>query len=478
MTHAWDPLLEEVSGGTFVTDVESGRPCVRRVTLRVVQGPDRGRSFELDVGTRLVGTHQDADLRLSDPQVSRRHLEVAVVDDGVRVVDLGSKNGVFHGRTRIAHAVLPPGERVVLGGTTLLLEAALEPVEIGEGPERFGELTARSPGMRRVFALLSRASRSFATVLFEGETGVGKDVLARTLHQASTRQQKPFLVFDCAAVSPNVIASELFGHKKGAFTGAHDDRAGVFEAARGGTVFLDEIGELPLDLQPSLLRVLESRQVRRVGENQPRDIDVRIVAATNRGLPAEVEAGRFRQDLYYRLAIIRVPVPPLRERALDIEPLVEHFLKGHGLRLSALSRSDLARLLAHPWPGNVRELRNVIEQSVALSEGGALELFGLGDDDRAPPRRSPPLAEQTSLRSAVPDEPARRFSGAAQDDSLWSMPFKDARASALALFERMYVERLLEKTEGNVSRAASTAEIDRNYLYRLMRRHGVERTKE
>lgn len=474
MTHAWDPLLEEVSGGTFVTDVESGRPCVRRVTLRVVEGPDAGRSFELDIGSRLVGTHRDADLRLTDPLVSRRHLEVAVVDDGVRIVDLGSKNGVYCGRTRLTHAVLPPGERLLLGSTVIRLDAALEPVELGDGLERFGALSAQSPGMRRVFALLTRAARSQATVLLEGETGVGKDVLARTLHETSARARKPFIVFDCAAVSPNVIASELFGHKKGAFTGAHDDRAGVFEAAHGGTVFLDEIGELPLELQPSLLRALESRQVRRVGENLPRAVDVRIIAATNRALSAEVDEGRFRRDLYYRLAIIRVPVPSLRERVVDIEPLAERFLVEHGVPPGALSPVDRARLRAHPWPGNVRELRNVIEQSVALSERGALELHGLDEDE---PASSPPsLRRPMSLGPGTLEGPAEGLYGA-KDEALLGLPFKEARAAALAQFERLYVERLLERTEGNVSRAASTAEIDRNYLYRLMRRHGVERSK-
>jgi two-component system nitrogen regulation response regulator GlnG len=473
----------ELDEGTIVTNVDSGQPMLRRFRVTVTSGRDAGASKLLGVGTLLCGSHRDVDLRLSDPRVSRRHCELSVVADGLRVRDLGSKNGLWVQGEREEEVLLRDGAAFQVGDTWLKVEAALAPLDVGEGLANFGPLVSQSPAMRRIFALLDRVARSEATVLLEGETGVGKDVLARTLHAQSARKGAPFIVFDCAAVSPNLIAGELFGHKKGAFTGAERDRAGVFEAARGGTVFLDEIGELALDLQPSLLRVLESRTVKRVGDNQHREIDVRVIAATNRDLRDEVAARRFREDLFFRLAIVRVQVPALRDRPEDVPLLVKRFLTEFGRSADEIGPGEMARLLAHRWPGNVRELRNKIEQSAALSTGvfqiqgdESLDRPTFERDELASPTQEfpqPPLEEATAMRA--PRLAASASASAAGEDPLLDLPFKDARAAAIERFERAYVERLLEREGGNVSGAARTAGIDRNYLYRLMKKCGIER---
>jgi DNA-binding NtrC family response regulator len=432
---------------------------VRRVTLRIVEGPDAGREVELDVGSVIIGSHPEVDLPLRDPQVSRRHVEVQLLDDGVRVRDLGSKNGTFVEEQRIESAVVPAGGRARLGATTLAFDAADEPVDVGRGEERFGALVARSRRMRELFAILGRAAVSEATILLEGETGVGKDVLARTIHEQSPRKDGPFLVFDCGAVSPTLIAGELFGHARGAFTGANTERAGIFEAARGGTVFLDEVGELQLDLQPSLLRLLESRQVRRVGENRARDIDVRVIAATNRSLLDEARAGRFREDLYFRLAIIRLLIPPLRDRPEDLPALIELFLRDHQRGARDVAPSDMDRLLRHGWPGNVRELKNTITRACALA--GDRLFFGA---DLGEPRLDP---------AALPTSSSSTEGSSVAVDDLLAVPLKEARASLNARFERLYAERALERSGGNVTRAAEEAGVARNYLHRLLKKHGL-----
>ncbi len=455
--------------GTIVTDHASGTPVVRTYRLVVSDGPDQGKEHVLELGTTLVGSHPSTDFVLTDPRVSRRHCELRVVADGVQVRDLGSKNGIFVGRVKVEQAVLLPGAKLRLGDTKIAVHNLDASVEVGD-LATFGDLRTESPAMKSVFGLLSRASTSDATILLEGETGVGKDVLARTIHAQSHRAKGPLVVFDCSAVSESLIAGELFGHKKGAFTGATTDRAGVFEEAAGGTVFLDEVGELSLDLQPMLLRALENRQVRRVGEAKSRDIDVRVVAATNRDLMAEVKAGRFRQDLFYRLAIVKVSVPPLRERKADLPLLAKVLLERLGLSGDVLTRSDMRALTAYDWPGNVRELKNMLEQSMALSDEHEFVLLG----PRGANEPGPPTAVDEDGDDDDFGEGENTMTGVGGPLDV-KKPYKEAREDVLRSFEQRYIESLLKAHDGNVSAAARAAGIDRNYVYRLMKRFGIEK---
>jgi transcriptional regulator with GAF, ATPase, and Fis domain len=299
--------------------------------------------------------------------------------------------------------------------------------------------------MRRVFSLLERVAPTDTTVLIEAETGTGKELAAEAIHEESPRAGGPFVVFDCSAVSANLMESELFGHVRGAFTGAVGDRVGAFEAADGGTLFLDEIGELSLDLQPKLLRVLESLEVRRVGANTVREVDVRIVAATNRSLAAEVDAGRFREDLYYRLAVVRLNLPPLRERLDDIPMLVEHFaseLARRGQPATHLPEAVIRGFVSQAWPGNIRELRNAVARAISLGPAGA--------------------ASATGAPAVMPDHPVDL-----------AIPLKIARERVADAFEVAYITELLKKTGGNVSHAAELAGVNRKFVQRAMKRHGL-----
>jgi len=318
--------------------------------------------------------------------------------------------------------------------------------------ERYGKMIGQSEAMKGVFETLSRAAHSDATVLLEGETGTGKEVSAEMLHRTSRRRDKPFLVVDCGAIPPQLLESELFGHERGSFTGAVSSRQGVFEAAAGGSVFLDEIGELALDLQPKLLRVLERREVRRIGMNQHVPVDVRLIAATNRSLKSEVAARKFRSDLYYRLAVVEVKLPPLRDRTGDLPFLIEHILKGlstadEEVGQALLTPDFLAKLAQHDWPGNIRELRNFVERCVALG------------DVRAP-------ASNRAPTQATPESAA-----------ISHRPLREAREEWTNNFERRYLEELLATHENRVSAAARAAGVDRIYFYRLLWKHGL-RTRE
>ena len=342
--------------------------------LQIVAGPDAPREIDVDRESLVIGTSAGCDATLTDEFVSGRHVRLQRTRDGWAVVDLGSRNGVFLDEVRVQEAVWPAGAKLRLGKTTLLLarqnceERAPLPDE-----EQFAGMVGRSPAMRRVFGLIRAVAPTEATVRLQGPTGSGKELAARAIHAASRRADGPFIAVNCGSVARDLIAGELFGHVKGAFTGAGADRAGLFELAGGGTIFLDEIGELPLELQPNLLRVLEDREVRRVGGNRAVPIDARVIAASNRDLPAETAAGRFREDLFYRLDAFPIQLPSLRERLEDLPLLVDHLLarEARGLRRSPprLTHRALAALRAQAWPGNVRELANVLSRAMLLAGG-------------------------------------------------------------------------------------------------------------
>jgi DNA-binding NtrC family response regulator len=416
-----------------------------KICVEVLAGPDAGRQVELPGPEVRVGSASGCDLQLRDPTVSRHHLTVRLEEDRIRIIDSESRNGTFLDGLCVRDAYARPDSHIALGQSSLRLAMLPDVVEIPlSARERFGGLFGRSVAMRRVFAVLERVAATDATVLVEGETGTGKELVAEGLHDESPRAGGPFVVFDCSAVSPTLIESELFGHVRGAFTGAVADRQGAFEAADGGTLFLDEIGELPLELQPKLLRVLERREVRRVGSNQARRLDVRIVAATNRSLAREIERGRFREDLYFRLAVVEIALPPLRERPDDIPLLIEHLVRQVGGPEARLPERVTEALRAQSYAGNVRELRNAVSR--------ALSLAGRGPAAPAP-------------TSVAADPQAMTVDLGA--------PLREGRDRALDAYERAYLQAALERTGGNVTRAAELAGVNRKFIQRAMKRLGL-----
>jgi DNA-binding NtrC family response regulator len=405
---------------------------MRTVELEVVDGPDRGLTARVTRPEWHIGTHEGNDLRLADDTVSKHHLRLTLTPDGFALEDLGSSNGTWLDGLRLGRVTIQAPVTLELGHTRLAVRPGRDEVELAAAAQTsFGPLVARSAVMRELFAQLQAVAAADAAVLLEGETGVGKELVAQSLHEQSGRAGA-FVVVDCAALAGDLVESELFGHVKGAFSGAATDREGLLEAAHRGTLFLDEVGELPLPLQAKLLGALERKQVRRVGATGTRAIDVRVIAATHRELAREVNQGRFRADLFYRLAVVRLRVPPLRERREDIPLLVEHFLRalprGEGETAPQVSAPSLARLAAQPWPGNVRELRNAVERAALFA----------GSDAPAPP------------------------------------PFVAARREFLDGFERAYLRELLAACDGNVSRAARQAGVERSYFHRLLRRLRVD----
>ena len=382
------------TGPRDTTLILQAEPASRKAAawLIVEQSGQPIRSIEIGSTPLLVGSGSDCAVILKDPHVSNRHVELARTSAGVVVRDLGSRNGTRVANIAVKEVVLSSEAEITVGTTKLRLDLGGELRELGglgrlaretvrddelSGvPARFGDAVGSSATMRKLFALLGRIAPSNLTVTLLGETGTGKDVLAHAIHNVSPRAGGPFVVFDCAAVQPSLIESELFGHERGAFTGAVSARVGVFERAHRGTLFIDEIGEMPLDLQPKLLRALEDRKVQRLGGAGERPFDVRIVAATNRDLGKQVESGSFRQDLYFRLSTAILRVPPLRDHLDDIPDLVAHFLAQEKKSLTVTPWA-LASLRNHPWPGNVRELKNVIHAAAALANGSELDVKDL-----------------------------------------------------------------------------------------------------
>jgi len=430
------------------TVVAKGKVEVRGGTLTVKRGEANKPELEVGADTLVVGRNEACDLVLDDRKVSAVHMELVATERGVRVRDLGSRNGTFLNDVRVGEVYILRPCTIVLGDTYLEFQPSNpEQVEISEVAE-FGPLVGSGPKMRGVFERLRKAGPTDLTVLILGETGCGKELVAQAIHQASTRANKPFVVVDCGAIPPSLAESALFGHERGSFTGAVDKRISPFVEADGGTIFLDELGELPVDVQPKLLRALAEQRIKSVGSNTYRPFNARVLAATRRDLVREVNAGTFRSDLYFRVAQLRVELPPLRERLEDIPALVRKMCADLGDRnaYNRITTDSLERLMRHDWPGNVRELRNVVSVALAFGKEGPLDLAA----------HLAPLASSTSESTPVRGR-----------------TFQDAKREVLARFEREYFTALYHECTGNVSEIGRRAAMERAHVRGYLRRHGI-----
>ena len=407
----------------------------------------------------FIGSHPDCDFCISEPSISRHHAKIELDENGYRLVDLESKNGTFIGDLRINDIYLNSPLTFQCGAVQIDFELGADTIEVAiSRKDHFGNMLGQSVAMREIFGLLERVAPTPATVLIEGESGCGKELVAAAIREHSDRATKPFVIFDCSAVSKELIESELFGHVKGAFTGAVSDRKGAFLQANGGTLFLDEIGELSLDLQPKLLRALENRMVRPVGSEKTYNIDVRVIAATNRSLAVEVQNGNFREDLYYRLAVIKIDLPPLRKRTEDLPMLAEHFLNEAAKKFNRpvpnISFSTMQKLRAYQWPGNVRELKNFIERACLLANDNRIETKFLN----------------TKRDDVKSDSDSNETDSYVELVLQQQMPFKEAKQSIIEQFETLYWKRLLESTNGNISKAARLADMHRKSVEYIVRK--------
>ena len=447
----------ERDGGRRTQEVEGGpatpQVLVPRFRLQVLEPRPEAPVHWHSSGDRCsIGSQPGNDIIIDDPTVSRYHCEVLVDAEGAHVRDTGSLNGTVVDGVRVNDAYLRDGSLIKLGEAVVRFQLGQDTIQIPLSERTsFETLVGQSVAMRQTISLLERAAATDATVLLEGETGTGKGATAESIHRASGRKDGPFVVVDCGAIPENLLESELFGHERGSFTGAAARRVGAFEEAAGGTLFLDEIGELPPELQPKLLRAVETRTIRRVGQNQHVPIDVRIVAATNRDLRSDANTGRFRSDLYFRLAVIKITLPPLRQRPEDLPLLAEALLatlraQPHEIH-ALLTPAFLATLRRAAWPGNVRELRNYLERCLVFQD--ALPISGVTH-----------IGEIAALAPGPP---------AADAD----LAYADARKRAIDAFEKSYAEALVRKHGGKVAAAAQSAGIARVHLYRLLRRHGL-----
>ena len=430
--------------GKPVTEtIDKPTTAVTGCVLRVTDGNDAGREVELTRGSVSVGSAPGQDLRLADPTVSGQHARVTLVAGGVEVEDLKSRNGTLYLESQVSRVILPIGATVRFGRTRVQVASR----SIGpEAKDRdcYGALMGSSAVMQRLYATLGQLERHGYPVLILGETGVGKELVAREIHAHSSRRKGSYEVCDCTTLPRTLAESELFGHTRGAFTGAVDTRPGVFERADNGTIFIDEIGELPIDLQPKLLRVLESHEVRRVGSAELRKIDVRVIAATNRDLIVESRAGRFREDLFYRLNTVTIEVPPLRERREDVPALVRKFIDDEERDPEVISRETLELFTTgYDWPGNVRELRNAVRRVLALG---------------TPPQ-------------GLPGATGREESAASRLDT--NAQFQDAKRTVVDAFERDYLSAQMRLADNNISHAARSSGVERMQFKRLLKKHGL-----
>jgi len=432
------------STATIIRPPGKGAPL--GVIVRVLHAQATPANYRLQLGRCVIGSGPASDIVIADPAVSRQHCELSLVAEGVALADMGSKNGIFYLGQRVERAVLSPGAMVSVGNATVMIDAdstlldGIAPLEV----DHFDELVGVSLEMRRLFAVMERLKGSLVPVLIEGESGVGKELVARALHRTSQRAAGPLIAVNCGAIPRELVASELFGHRRGAFTGAADSRKGAFESAHGGTLFLDEIGELPLDVQPMLLRALESGEVRAVGSDEVRHVQVRLVAATNRDLEEEVQAGRFREDVFYRLGVVRVRIPPLRERPADIEPIARRLAAAAGI--TVLDAGVIEQLKGRSWQGNVRELRNVIQAFAALG----------------------------ALPKAMRPKSLANLDVALGEGLDMARPYAEQKDELSERFTRVYLAALMAHTAGNQTAAAKLAGLDRSYLGKLLAKHGIK----
>jgi len=433
------------------TIVAKGRFEVRGGTLTVARGKANREQLEIGPETQVVGRNEACDLVLDDRKVSAVHMELVATERGVRVRDLGSRNGTSVGDTRIGEVYLTKKTTITCGDSVLEFNPTTpEQVSVSEVAE-FGPLVGSSAAMRAVFERLRKAAPTELTVLIGGETGTGKELVAQAIHQASSRAHKPFVVVDCGSIPPSLAESALFGHERGSFTGAVDKRISPFAEADGGTIFLDELGELPVDVQPKLLRALAEQRIKSVGSNTYRPVNVRVLAATRRDLVREVNAGNFRSDLYFRVAQLKVELPALRNRLEDLPALIRRMMADFGgsEAYDRITHDSLERLMRHDWPGNVRELRNVLERAIYMSQATGSKEIGVV---------TLPTGHAAS-DAAFHFEPEKSY--------------RETRAKYDGEFEKRYVKWLLGRHSGNISAAAREAKMDRKHLHDMAKKHGL-----
>lgn len=447
---------------------------LRKSRLVVLEGPDKDRELEITKETATVGRSAVCDLQLTDKSISSQHFRIDAVGNGYVLRDDGSTNGTFYGDVKIREIYLRPGSVFRAGNTVLKFQPTDDVVTI-ELSERdsFEGVIGASVAMREIFATLERVAPSDLTVLIQGETGTGKEVIAKAIHNHSPRKAKPFVVLDCSAIPKDLIESTIFGHEKGSFTGAISQHKGAFEQAHGGTIFLDEIGELDINLQPKLLRVLENREVKRVGSDRTFPVDVRVLAATNRDLRQMVTESGFREDLYFRMSVVQIELPPLRKRAEDVPLLIQHFLDMMNKQRETIGRTPLevspdamSGLKHRQWSGNIRELKNVVERAASLGEGPVLTTrdFLIGND----PFGGGPALMNTAASGGGGD------SDLAFDVDI-DVSFKDAKQAILDQFEAVYLKKLIEKFQGNISQSAKSAGLTRYHLRELLKKHDLQK---
>lgn len=424
--------------------------------------------FEIGTEPVIVGRNAQCQVVLDDAKISAVHAEFVATEHGVRVRDLGSRNGIFAGGVRVGEVFLLSACKLRLGETDIAFEPARPEKIVVPNISAFGPLVAQSAGMRAIFEKISKVAATDLTVLITGETGTGKEIVAQAIHQGSSRAKKPFVVVDCGSIPQSLAEATLFGHERGAFTGAIDKRMSPFLEADGGTIFLDELGELPIEVQPKLLRAVAERRIKSVGGSSYRDVDVRVLAATRRDLVRAVNTGTFRSDLYFRVAQVRVELPALRQRLEDIPVLVRRMLKDAGdeAAFDRVSNTTLERLMRHDWPGNVRELKNAVAVAFALSnESEELDIaahLGALNEMHDP--------HVGSTATNVSNEAAQSFKGKG---------FQEAKHDVLARFEREYFVGLYEEAKGNISEIARRAGMERAHVRTYLKRHGiVVRTSE